>query len=1480
MKNILLIIIIVLAATIPAVAATPVDVFIDFEQGNIASVPTATNFNAATHPTGTGSWTIKHSITNCDQGGDGFLFSTVTGATTTLAGPVSAGGTEYSTIGDTRGLRTDLTNTHEYAKFTLPSSQSVVNASAHIYSDYAQTWYSVPNLGLWSNGTAWCQANLTHTTGGTYYYRSESSTSGTAIYGANIAVSNATGYTPSVHVDITQFSAGNSLCTGPGTGPNGNTGWSCCTGLETGTCNTTVGECIINIYDSAGNEVGSSRGPFQKNAAITDVKIGKMGNGCTPLSSGYFTTDNLIIDWSHGYDVLSPALLESNATYSLPADRQALWSSAGRAAAIPTGQTICSSLTPTAGSDDSPQISAAIVACPDGQVVSLGTGTFKLATDFGVQKSNVVLRGQGPESTVLNITAAPAGNGTAIFTVGNSPAFASSAIPVTDLYSKGSYTLTLSDNSSISTGDLLILTQTEGGDVTTIGVDGQCGAQCGLYFCDNDVNKICTGYSDVTTCGAGTCNVRTPVGQMVKVTSKNINGIIGIELPVSYPTYTAAQSPRVLRITNMLSNIGLEDFTVTQATGTSQRSISVLSCDSCWFRNIEIANVWHYGLPLAYTYRSNVSKLYVHDRINSGSDSDQGYGLPLRKYSTSNLIEDNAFINLQLPIDIEGGASGNVIAYNYAHGLNNSTTALNGSIQFHSAYPTHNLCEGNVGRQAAPDNTWGGGAYNTFFRDYFSGYEDEVHYQKPSPVRIYKGQYYHSFIGNVLGINTLPTAHVPAYSRYSTDDTVNDPNCFQTASIYLIGYDAFSDCNQAGADSKVRTTLIRHGEYDYYNNAQTWNGSDSHTLPDSLYLSGKPSWYGTATWPPIDPVTSSVAKLPAQLRYESSITYTVTPSAGANGSISPNTPQSVVSGATTTFTVTLNSGYMATVSGTCGGSLSGTTYTTSAITGNCTVSASFNLVYPVDAYTINADFGSGTIGQRAQGTSGLTIANIATTYSGTGFSGQGAAMQWTSGQTGQGTTGGSITLTRPVTHNKPLWFRSYPFFPTGWAWPSAGNYVYVMRVPVYAVNGSLLGNISLLGNSAGNILMENTVSSPTVTTDTGVAWSTNTWQAIEMGLRFSTTGPAVKVWKNNVLILADTTNRTMQNTSDYVAYVEAFPYWTNGAAATQVSYVDEIVVTTKMPQKVDANQFHMVGSINWSTLDTTSPTVPTGVTTPSSPMSRRYKLNIGGTMRTYQVRLPAGFDPNLSYPLVIYFHGGGGNIIMSALDNVESAADTYGFIVATPSGSMLTVAGYESLDWNIGSWATGACCGSADDVGFTKKMIAEIQRNFRIDKNRIYATGISNGGGMANRVACELSDKIAAIATVAPAAIESTCSPSHKVAVMDIHGTGDLCNLYSGGTPTNFCGLTDYTRMTPAQVLTTWLGINGGNSNSHSTVYQNGAATCESYPGTVETEMCVVTGMGHVYPNGYQYYDPTIIGPVSHDLTFAQIWSFFSRNHR
>ena len=228
---------------------------------------------------------------------------------------------------------------------------------------------------------------------------------------------------------------------------------------------------------------------------------------------------------------------------------------------------------------------------------------------------------------------------------------------------------------------------------------------------------------------------------------------------------------------------------------------------------------------------------------------------------------------------------------------------------------------------------------------------------------------------------------------------------------------------------------------------------------------------------------------------------------------------------------------------------------------------------------------------------------------------------------------------------------------------------------------------------------------------------------------------------------------------------------------------------------------------------------------------------------------------------------------------MDEASDKHGFIMAVPVATDLEK-GTMTSRWNGGKWATGECCGDTDDVGFISKMIDEIISNFSVDANRIYATGISNGGLMTNRVAGELSHRIAAFATVAPAAIPIKSTSYKPIPVMTIHGTADPCNPYDGSEPTGLCRKSPYKRMTHREVDRAWLDINKCSDHAKP-AYMKGSASCivyEECANNVELQSCKVEGMGHTWPGGDQYLSPRLIGPVSHDITNDQIWEFFKRH--
>jgi polyhydroxybutyrate depolymerase len=140
-----------------------------------------------------------------------------------------------------------------------------------------------------------------------------------------------------------------------------------------------------------------------------------------------------------------------------------------------------------------------------------------------------------------------------------------------------------------------------------------------------------------------------------------------------------------------------------------------------------------------------------------------------------------------------------------------------------------------------------------------------------------------------------------------------------------------------------------------------------------------------------------------------------------------------------------------------------------------------------------------------------------------------------------------------------------------------------------------------------------------------------------------------------------------------------------------------------------------------------------------------HTLTYDGLERTYILHVPPSYNERHPVPLVISLHGGGGNAgHQRRVSDFNRLADEKGFIVVYPNGT-------GQRQDAILTWNGGACCGYAmtnnvDDVGFIRALIAELSNAYAIDPKRIYVTGISNGGIMAYRLACEASDVIAAIA--------------------------------------------------------------------------------------------------------------------------------------
>ncbi len=172
-------------------------------------------------------------------------------------------------------------------------------------------------------------------------------------------------------------------------------------------------------------------------------------------------------------------------------------------------------------------------------------------------------------------------------------------------------------------------------------------------------------------------------------------------------------------------------------------------------------------------------------------------------------------------------------------------------------------------------------------------------------------------------------------------------------------------------------------------------------------------------------------------------------------------------------------------------------------------------------------------------------------------------------------------------------------------------------------------------------------------------------------------------------------------------------------------------------------------------------------------------ITVGGLQRSYTLRLPSIYDGITPLPLVICMHGGfGSGTQVENQSQLTLKAEQEGFVVVYPDGLGGAL--------NIRTWNAGGCCGyamnnSIDDVGFIDALLDTLITSHSIDTVRIYATGMSNGGFMSYRLACELSERIAAIAPVSASMNIDVCQPNRPVPVISIHSYQDTSVPYSGG---------------------------------------------------------------------------------------------------
>jgi polyhydroxybutyrate depolymerase len=271
-------------------------------------------------------------------------------------------------------------------------------------------------------------------------------------------------------------------------------------------------------------------------------------------------------------------------------------------------------------------------------------------------------------------------------------------------------------------------------------------------------------------------------------------------------------------------------------------------------------------------------------------------------------------------------------------------------------------------------------------------------------------------------------------------------------------------------------------------------------------------------------------------------------------------------------------------------------------------------------------------------------------------------------------------------------------------------------------------------------------------------------------------------------------------------------------------------------------------------------------------------LSSGGMERCYLLHVPPGHDPSRSSPLVLSLHGFAGTPRnQEQMSRWNEVADAEDVVVVYPQGTSFP------LRWNMSAVQAP---GSVDDLQFIRDLITELEGLMAIDPTRVYVNGMSNGGGMTARIACDMADTVAAVGIVAGAVLDAPgmCSPARPIPLIAFHGSADPIVSYQGG-PFEPAAWTRLIRMPrqhfELQAVGTWVRgwaeWNGCNPSPEA-IAPIGNVSGIRYTGCrddAEVVLYTIEGGGHTWPGGSPL-PAWLVGVTNTDVdASATMWEFY-----
>jgi hypothetical protein len=794
----------------------------------------------------------------------------------------------------------------------------VVNGDWNSTDGTSRTWRN--NAGAFTEQTYNRNASLYAVYGG---YHADAGAIGTYAVG----LSAPTGQKYSIAaIEIKGLASGTADTTPPTVSISSPTGGSTVSGTTTVSANASDNVGVGGVqFKLDGNNLGAedTSSPYSvswdtttaSNASHTLTAVARDIVGNTTTSSSVSVTVSNVVAPP------PPPPPPPAGTMVFPTDRDASanWKMAGlqSVGGIPNRTTQCGATLSPRGStlDDTSAIQSAINSCPVGQVVQLAAGTFTINSNCININKGVVLRGAGPGQTILNTS-----NGAKQGSVNNG-AHSNCVVRLggggnitntTNLTSdgaQGAYSVTVASTTGISPGSLVLVDELALGQPMP---DGSFNNGTGSVWAEPDYRVVwnahqpainffdSTEYNNNFTSGDA-CAYSVRCGGVTEelhlVTGVSGNTItFDSPLTLSFRTAYSAQV-RVYSQSSIAQYAGLEKVSLS---GGDSGNAVFQGCVYCWVKNIESSNWLNAGAVAFYhaAFRDQLDSFYLHNAawpVNGGG----GYAINMTYGASEDYIVNGIDMLANKVVVVRASGAGTVFAYNYLDDgyINGNASWVETGMNCSHLGGSHGvLFEGNYSWNIDSDFTHGSVGHCTYFRNHVSGFrapftgldgvlrDDSKGCCGPQrAISDHPYSYWDSFIGNIAGLpgkmsgwtyncargnanyGCAPAIFALGWNDSSVAGSIADATMNIWYPAVPTGTITAAGCTSSGSNC----VPLVDGNYNYLTNSIQWATSNpSHILPTSLYLTSKPTFFGSCSWPWVEPTTGTLSTLPAKARFE------------------------------------------------------------------------------------------------------------------------------------------------------------------------------------------------------------------------------------------------------------------------------------------------------------------------------------------------------------------------------------------------------------------------------------------------------------------------------------------------------------------------------------------------------------------------------------------------------------------------------------